>query len=202
MIKQTETDKIVTIIVLVGVLIAFAILLNYKALNSVYLSNDKVVTIDYSHEQIHKGNFFFLSNYSDLGIGDEVVFGIMPPNASSNKLVDFNFAVNFEYNGELIFYENCNFDNGVLLKTNNINRNSGNLAETKIYFNPNIISSSEILLNDIKGSGKFTGGKSGDYPELIFNQNKTYCIRIINQVTSDNIVDWFLNWYEEEETYD
>lgn len=199
------------------ILIAFAIVLSVLFIKTSYIVNDyleigdethnttlviepltnSLSVIDNAHAQIHKGKHYFYVNYSVVGIGDDIDFLVYPPNNESGLEAHFLFDVFFEKDGELFFCEGAEVStNGTLIETYNRNRYYNDDAELKIYASPTITNRGDCFLRTRIPSGKFAQADFSTRQEFILKSDKIYYAIIINRDSSNNIIDWLVDWYE------
>lgn len=153
------------------------------------------VSIDYAHEQIHKGNHFFYSDCVELGSGGVQDYLI----TTTTKFSHLSFVVDGSAITAFDIYEASDKTGTTLQTIFNNNRPSattsantihkgvsgGTTDGTKIWCHK-----SGSSTNQSKGSAS-----SSQNSEIILKLNTKYIIRITSS-TAGNLTNIKLNWYE------
>ena len=152
-------------------------------------------SIDYPHHEIHAGNHFYNKDWIDLANG--VTYDILLSVADTTKWPHFLFILNAEAEFNIIFYaEVTASNNGTPLLVNNRNGNSLTANGLLAYHTPTITDLGIQIARYKGGSGKSVGGAVRANNESLLTQNTKFLARIHNDTTSNNWIDWLLDWYE------
>ncbi len=155
-----------------------------------------LMTIDYAHHEIHSGSHFFIKDYVDsLSNGQVYDFLVIVPDTLKrpHTLIHFDFEAEATYE----LYEGTTVsDNGTALTSFNNNRNSATAATTLAYHTPTVTGVGTRIAGSITGSRRRVGGDIRSEGELILDQANTYLLRITNNTTSSNWMDYHFVWYE------
>lgn len=152
-------------------------------------------TVSYDHYEIHSGSHFFNKDWVDLGNGATYDILVVTPDTTKWTHLIFNIGTEAETN--ITWYKDTITSNdGTLLPVINRNGNSATVNGTLLYHTPTITNVGTPFALYKSGSGKLSGGTSRANNEAIFEQNTKYLLRITNATTSNNWVDWIIDWYE------
>lgn len=154
-----------------------------------------ICSVDYSHHEIHFGNHFYHKDWTDLANG--ATYDILVSVADSTKWPHFLFILDAEAEFNMILYAGVTTSNdGTALLANNRNGNSATTNDLLIYHTPTITNLGTQIARYKGGSGKQIGGSVRANNEQILTQNTKFLARIHNDTTSNNWVDFLLDWYE------
>lgn len=161
-----------------------------------------LVTIDFSHHEVHEERHFIYSNSQDIPASTTVSFTIVTPN--TNRKTHFGFTVNGEVEWDLQLFEGATGLTSV--GTPVTNPAVINNCRDSIIANGTIINSSPTLGVGSKGtliwrshagSGRSIGGTAGSGEELKLRTNTIYWIDLTNVSNSaSNFIDWIVEFYE------
>lgn len=153
------------------------------------------VTTSYAHHKIHTGDHFFNKDWADLANG--ATYDILVSVADTTKWPHFLFAIGFEAEANVTLYAGTTTSNdGTPLLVVNRNGNSGTANGLLAFHSPTITDIGTPIARYKGGSGKQVEGRVRSSSEQILTQNAKFLARIINDTTSNNWVDWLLDWYE------
>lgn len=161
----------------------------------------KASSIDFSHNQIHEGNHYYINGFSTLNSGNELYFGIN----TTNKFIHMFFDIEGTTQTEVYEYESPTLSGGIVGSVFNNNRASTNTSSIIVTMNPTISGASPtsgtLIYSQSRGVGgtnpanaRFIG-KSNREDEIILKKDNTYLWRIKSAV-NNNIIDYEGFWYE------
>lgn len=162
-----------------------------------------IISIDYEHHEIHKGDHFTCGEVVDLPMNSVLDIQITTPNTTEWAHMTAEFDV--EAATEWWVYENVTINvAGVAAFEWNNNRNSLHVNTTQIAAITNAdiananadtaIAGATLLYHGMAGAGKKIGGQGGSRQEIILEQNQDYTIRF--EAGAAGFVDYLLRWYE------
>lgn len=158
-------------------------------------SSNSVKMIDETHAKIHEGKHCKFEDYRILSSSETKYFLLY----TDGKEFHFNYYFSFESGeGEFIIYENPTFDNVGILLNNvfNSNRNSNISTVGVLYEDPSITNEGTQLFRMRLGAKRTSGEISRGDNEIILKNNTYYLIKIVNHITSNNIVNLRFVGYE------
>lgn len=156
--------------------------------------SNSVITIDFSHHEIHEGDSFILSDQQLLNNGNTYDY-ILNTSNMSGKQVHLIVLTRGTGEANLFIYENVTYTGGVLNGEVNRNRNSLNINKATIIENVNIVSRGIKILEEHFGAGKNIGCESRNALEFILQENTTYSIEFTSE-SVQNDISWLIEWYE------
>lgn len=160
-------------------------------------STEVLTGIDYTHHEIHDGNYYRAGFQKDIPNGGTAIFAITTPDTT--KWLHFRPAVDVELEARVQLYENpTSVTGGTAVTPRNANRNSINTSGASVVTDPTIDTTGAIVLgNLVEGSGKSSGGDASAQYEWILKQNTTYVLRVTNLATgASNQCNIRCMWYE------
>lgn len=161
-----------------------------------------LVTIPTDHHEIHGGGSYVASRSVDLGNGaSDTVLIIVPDDDTKRYHMVTSYGAELESHFDA--YEGATLSattsaTGTPLTSFNRNRNSSNTSALGIYFSPVLASvggDGTKILEKHAGSGKQVGSETRGNDEIILKNNTKYVLRLTNSTTSNNYVNWELNYY-------
>jgi len=196
---KQDSNKIITIIILMGLILSLVLILNYKSVNISYIANlptddidNALITINLPHHEIHEGEHFTLSNYIILGGSASYGWLFLPTGDEEIHLV---ISAENSVHANYTFIENPIItNNGTSMTYFNRNRLFPDTNVLKIFKQP-VFSGGLNLISKDAGDGKKVGGSNRDSNEIILNPNKTYIIYVENLAVSDNTINYIFDWY-------
>jgi hypothetical protein len=171
--------------------------------SSVDRTTAALMTIDYSHHEIHSNSHFFVVGVQDLSINQVLDFTWVMPNTT--KWTHWIWKFDTESETAWYVYENAVVTNALAntITPLNNNRNSATTSGTtmKYEIQANLtaanadtnISAATLIESGISGAGK-VGGSDSRESEIILKQNTIYCLRAI--ATAAGYINFSMGWYE------
>lgn len=151
-------------------------------------------TICHMDAAIHEGNGYEASGRVDLGNGATYDVFIVVSDTIECAMI---FEVDAEAECSYILYENpIQYGTKTGLTEFNRDRNSANIAATAIYTTPTITTTGTIIRVRHWGYGKAEGALNRGRWETLLELGEEYLLRITNETTSDNYINWILRWHE------
>jgi len=158
-----------------------------------------LITIDYSHHEIHSGSHYYTQGFLELDDTDTFFIKMVTPDTT--KWSHFIFAVSST--GICTTYLDEGASGGMaggssVLPLNN-NRNSSNTSG--MFFTSGVTNATAFvtrLESDKWGTAGFKeniGGGGGREDEILLKQNTTY-LRTFISGANDNIIQFKASWYE------
>ena len=169
--------------------------LNVTVVNPTY-ENEALIEIDWTHFKAHEGKHFYLRDYYTLGNGatrniviytGDMEAHLLPTITANDGAINVSMFENptIASNGTEIVYYNSNY-------------NYGDLNGLTIYNGATVSNLGDFKGRSYIGSGRSFGGVIRAENEIILKANTTYVFQITNQITTDNIIDVVLDWYEDD----
>ena len=153
-----------------------------------------VNTLAYEHHEIHNGSHFFISNYTTLGNGATIDFGVQTPD--STKFSHMTFEVEGSQQIIAVLYEVSDYDaDGTAITPVNNNRNSPTTSTLGVRSDPTVNTAGNQLYAQSKGANRVAGFVTRNR-ELVLRRNTKYLFRVTNGATNDNVVSYNAEWYE------
>ena len=156
-----------------------------------------IMTVDYSHHEIHEGSHFFYSGYETLASGGtaDIVFTV--PAAT---YAHFLMSIAGTDATTVDVYEGCSGVSGGTAGTAyNNNRNNSGTTTLTILRNPTITAGTAIdgykFGQTGLGVNPGSGGGASREDEMILKLSTTYMWRIVSGADS-NAISWRASWYE------
>ena len=149
--------------------------------------------MDHSDAEIHNGNGYEVSGRVDITNGGTYDILVTVSAATECSML---FEVDAEAECSYILYENPTLTGGTVVTAFNRNRTSVNTAATEIYHTPTVTTTGTAIRTRHWGDGKASGGMNRGGWETILAQSEDYLLRITNETTSDNYVNFILRWHE------
>ena len=163
-----------------------------------------LTTILAAHHETHKGNYYYIKNFTTVGAGSSIDFLFV---ISDNAVPHVQWQLASESEANFYLYEDVEVSsNGTPMTVFNANRNSSNTASMKAYSNPTLAGGSlgdggqggTLISASVVGSGKDTTANRITTYELIGKAGTTYWVRLMNVSSQESWIDYDFNWYEEE----
>lgn len=154
-------------------------------------------TVDYPHHEIHSGSHFSIENFTTLGSGASMTFGITTPN--TGKWGHMTFSVEGSLKTTVYCYKIASFTDGTPVVAFNDNHNSTTESVMSVVSQPTVASTGILFSAYTAGSG--TNGASAEpgagsrEHEFILKQNSQYLFRVVSGAAA-NDVSWQAKWYE------
>jgi len=160
---------------------------------SSYVMNDEITEITYQHEKVHKGELWFVRNYSVLpsGANTSIILHTGPKNV--HLLFEASNTIEALYK----ICENVTIiSNGTKLQEFNRNRNYMGDDGVDIFAGGTYSSCSGILAEARLGDGKKVGSQVRSQNEYVLRANTSYVLYVENLETVENVINYYLEWYE------
>ena len=158
-------------------------------------STNVLTTIDYAHHEIHGGSHFFTGNFTLLANAQVYNIIFITPDTLKYSHMIFELATQAE--AMFNYYEGVTVSaNGTALAMFDRNRTTDNTPGTTFYHTPTIATTGVEFGAGIFGSGNKIGGQLRDSNEIILKPNTIYLLRITNNTSVSNWLDWQFDWYE------
>jgi hypothetical protein len=159
-----------------------------------------MVTIEAEHSRIHRGTHYFVSNY--IAMANVTTYNVILEAPAVECHFIFTLYSN-EFGFSLATYEGVTADaNGTLWTPLNNNRNSTNVALTKLRLDPtNVVTTGATIIRagiigTAGGTSQRSGGTIERLSECILKKNTKYLIRIVNLGNTTNNLNYICSWYE------
>lgn len=187
---NSDNSKLfISVIMLIFLILIFATSIN----NIVWVQNEDLGVIQFTHSKVHNGELWYIKNNTVLGSGDNYTISL----ETGDEKIHFVYEIENSQETEYIFCENANISsNGSLVQELNRNRNYNNGTTTKFYINSILADCNKELSDYIEGAGKKVGGVIKERNEKILKPNTTYAIYIKNRETTENIINYYFEFYE------
>lgn len=151
--------------------------------------------IEYEHLEIHEGNSYVTGSEANVGNAGSIVFFIQTPNNSSFSHVLMHSESQAE--ASRTFCEGVAISaSGEELTAYNRNRTSTNTAGMKVFYQPTISTPGTCLQHVHWGTAKKAGAEQRSENEWILNSGTGYSIVLVNETSSVNVINNWINWYE------
>ena len=159
-----------------------------------------IAVMQLPHKTIHDEKHYFVSDHLELQSGDVARFIVDTSETNSHML----FGIATEGQTEIELYEGVEYTEGTEITTYNSDRDSTKTSGLKVFQDPTI-DSGEVQENIIAESKWGTavtpqrdirGGSLRRSNEIILKKGTAYCFKI-ESGTSENIINYNLDWYEE-----
>jgi len=161
-------------------------------------------TILSAHHEIHKGNYYYIKDFTTVNTSESVDFLFIVANTTVPH-VQWQLASEAEY--RFYLYEDVDVsDNGTSVTTFNANRNSSNTATMLVFSSPTLAGGTlgdegqggTLISASTIGSNRETTANRITTYELIGKRNTKYWVRMTNVSAGSAWVDYDFNWYEED----
>jgi len=158
-------------------------------------------TVDYSHNKIHEGKYFFIKTAEEFtgGAGETKYFMFVTPNSSTEIHARVSISSSVEF--DIKIQENATvLTNGTPITPYNANRKSTYVNKLKPYAFPTGVNNGHLLWYSKVGSGRSSTGvsPSTNY-EIIALPNTIYIFNMTKVAVTSGYLDVDFFWYEEEE---
>lgn len=190
-----------TIIFIAFFLIIGSIFLLNKPVNITYVanenlstlvSNDEVTTISFEHNKVHRGELWYILNYTMLG-GNENNFIIINTGNTSIHVV-YKISNQLETRYEIC--KNINIStNGTKLEQFNRNKYVTGSSNADFYIG-GTFNNCTVIGEQRIGNGKKIGGTDRASVEHILKANSSYAFGAYNLETTENVINYYFEWYE------
>lgn len=161
-----------------------------------------LVTVDFPHHEVHKGNTFLASWKSPdaSDIADNGIFGLYLQ--TSGRLTHLTFELANGGDLEVAFWEACSFSStGSVLQLFNLNRMSLNVATVGARVSPTLVTGTLIenfLVPGGTGPIQANGGTGRRNTEWNLKTGTAYYLQGINRAGSAKPAGIIAQWYEED----
>jgi len=182
------------VIIFIGFFLILGVIFAMQTpVNLSYITNSQVETITFEHQQVHKGEMWSIYNYTVLGNGDTEYLLFY----TGNKSVHLIFQLTNEVEAQFTFCENVSVvNNGTKLTYFNRNRNFIGENGVSAYLT-DTISACDVLFGSSRfGDKNQFGGRDRSINEYVLRKNTIYALRVDNLATTDNTINFYLEWYE------
>jgi len=167
---------------------------NTPSTNQIDNATNAVMTIDYSHHEIHSGSHFFHFENNLLGSGAVRDLLIITPDTA--RWAHFTHYHRSTGEANFALYENTvTSADGTALIGQNRNRNVVDASIVAISHTPTITDVGDLICVGHFGSGNNKGAEARSEAEIVLKQNTKYLLRINSEVNSNDITT-NLDWYE------
>jgi len=162
-----------------------------------------VITIDYSHHEIHGGSHF-KAGFQDSAMNTSETIEIMFVTPDTTKHAHWSLTAQSSGAATVEVYEGGTATGGTAVTIWNRNRNSDNTAGVTVFHTPSITADGTKMATKWIGGSGFRTDVSGEHrgdSEFILKQNTKYIVRAT--ANADGIeVAIGGDWYEHEQATD
>ncbi len=159
--------------------------------------DDRIITVDYAHHEIHEGTHFVAFHNAPLGNGGTYQLLINTPAASTGKDIHLIIETRGSAESNIVFREGTVVsDVGSAMSEVNRNRTSLNIAGTIITLAPTITSLGEVLMELHFGSGPQMGGDDRSENEWNLAPGTLYLVNATSEAGSNDL-SILIDWYED-----
>lgn len=156
------------------------------------------VSMEYSHYKLHESDHYYFKGYTELGIGDSIIFAVTT--ADSTKWPHLLYKYQSTGAIRAYTYEGGSYTGGASVTPINNNRNSSNSSLLTIVIDPTSYTFGSALDSAKVGAdggffGADVGGQSDREDESILKQDEVYFF-VVTSEAADNIIDFSSFWYE------
>lgn len=155
--------------------------------------------VDYTHHEVHDGNYFRSGMNYTLANGDVAAIGFTTPNTT--VWAHMTWFLETSSDGTFTVLEDVtSFSGGASITPLNHNRNSGNASDMTLIrgmtgVSPITPTGGTTILSDVLSIGKGSDVSAGHGEEFILKQNSKYLFQYTNG-TSANVIRFVMEWYE------
>jgi len=164
-----------------------------------WINNQESRASTYLTYQVHKGNVYSVSHLS-TGILHNANYDVLFIMQDDNG----RMGCELDVGGDALFYlyeEPTIAGSGTALAVRNLNRESANMSDTLVFYNPNISAEGTLLQEFfIPGGSGNKGGQGGHIQqeaEWLFASHKSYLLRLVNVSGDTDKFSFKLGFYVE-----
>jgi hypothetical protein len=151
--------------------------------------------LNYEHHEIHAGSYFRAGHQVDLSGSAATNLVIVTPDSAA--YVHMRPRVDVESEAEIALWEAPAVTSGSAVTIYNANRNSAGASACASVSGATLnTSAATLLMVQVLGSGRGTGGNATAAEEWVLKRNTKYALVVTNQTSSANEVNIRLDWYE------
>jgi hypothetical protein len=158
------------------------------------------ITTTNAHHKIHEGNHFFTAGESTLSSAGNKLRIQVTSQVAGDDVAHFRYPrVDIDKGCKVRLYEGSTLSEtaAAAATITNRNRNSPNTAGISIQVGVTTASGTvgTLLLPQLIGSGKKSGGESWDQGEIMMKNDTKYLVEI-ETLENTAILTWAFDWYE------
>jgi len=157
-------------------------------------STNTLQNIEYEHHEIHAGSHYFISDYESFANGIVKDFTFITPDTDEEAHFIFSISGTYAVSIEVLVGADVNVSGTVITPVNN-NGNSDNASNMVVRHGDTFNSVGVSKLRSYSGANKVAGTVER-VREIVLARDQTYIMRVTNQSSSANIIQWDANWYE------
>jgi hypothetical protein len=164
-----------------------------------------IKSIDTDHHYIHQGEYYTFSDYITMLTNTTYSIGFKTPSSIYDIHIRATVITCNSDSLRMLFYENSIYSGGSNGSPLNHNRKSSNVTKMQEFKYGVTVSNAGTLLLPIYLAGATgvgqsrSGSGSATQYEWVLKQNTNYAIQFVNNSAGSNIVNYNINWYEENE---
>jgi len=157
--------------------------------------SQSIQTIDYVHHEIHEGNAYFVSGYTELDTDGTLTFCVTT-NATTQPHMTWDITTSGK--GNMVVYEGSSISGGAAVTAYNSNRGSSNTSTLTIVSGPTVNTTGTLIASSGFGGGTKQnpfGGSSAQRSEIMLATSTIYQWTITAEA-DNNVIDYIGSWYE------
>lgn len=155
-----------------------------------------LIGIDFAHHEIHEGNHYFVSGYTEKDTSETMAFALTT-NATAHVHMTWSIAASLKTNVKV--YEGSTVTGGTAVIPYNSNRNSSNTSTVTLVSNPTVSGTGTLIASSGFGAvgNKLSsfGGSTDRESEIILKTSTCYRWLITSE-DDNNVLDYIGSWYE------
>ena len=154
-----------------------------------------IQTIDYPHHEIHEGNHYFVSGYTELDTDGTLTFAVTTNSTTSPHMT---WGITTSGKGNVVVYEGSTISGGAAVTAYNSNRNSNNTSSCTIVSGPTVNTTGTLIASSGFGGGTKQNplGGSAEHNEEVILATSTIYQWTITSEADNNVIDYIGSWYE------
>lgn len=163
-------------------------------------SNDKLIVIDTTHHETHKGNHYIVQEGIQLNDASKEYLIVTPDTTKWGHMI---ISIEGSQDTLISLVEGTTKTGGTAMNEINLNRNSANTAEIVITHTPGGVAGSPITLFSCQfGNATLSGGRGGlggvvaERQEFVLKQNTSYLLTVTALSANPNNICVTISWYE------
>ena len=154
-----------------------------------------IQVIDFVHHEIHEGNHYFISGYTELDTDGTLTFAVTT-NATTQPHMTWDITTSGKAN--VVVYEGSTISGGSAVTAYNSNRASSNTSTLTIVSGPTVNSTGTLIASSGFGGGTRAspfGGTATHEGEIMLATSTIYQWTITAEA-DNNVIDYIGSWYE------
>ena len=154
-----------------------------------------LIGIDFAHHEIHEGNHYFVSGYTELDTDGALTFCLT---TNSTTQPHMTWSITTSAKGNVVVYEGSTIAGGAAVTAINSDRDSSNTSTVTIVSNPTVNSTGTLIASSGMGGGTKQNplGSDGTHEEEIMLAKSTVYQWTITSEADNNVIDYIGSWYE------